>query len=384
MHPFILWPAAPWLIAGSVIVVGLLAWFLSSRKTGAQRAMLRGAAGLVIVIGGALCLGAAVSAFRQSSAREAFKAPGKMVDVGGYKVHVWCRGPVSPVTTLIIPGGYSQGAWRAETAERLARTTRSCLIDRGGLGWSEVGPYPLSVEKIVRELHTALVKAGEKPPYVVVGHSYGGIYAANFAHRFRKDVAGIVLLDPTAPGWIAQGGASGCPAADGSPLTMLGTMFGLGYIDQLNPLRGPQETEDRKRLGKLWEPIVAWEMRPSARWAQRSAMDEVCRNFYSIARTPGILGDTPLLLVPQTPDLAEQDRYMPTGLSSAEQENYRAFNRFVHDEMAQFSSNSKVVLAPPGAGHGFPDTHPDFTDAAISEFIAGLQQPQNDKGNEGL
>lgn len=331
---------------------------------------------LGIVIGTLLIIGAGVSAAKMASARSAFPAPGKLVDVGGYRLHVLCEGPRTARTTVWTGGSYGQGLWVYPSAREMAKTHRSCIVDRGGLGWSDIGPFPRTVDQIASETRKALIGAGEKAPFVLIGHSFGGMYAANFANRYPRDVAGLVLLDPTAPGWIALFGASGCPAGDGSALTMLGTMFGLAYVDALNPLRGAYPNPTRDRLGPLWEPLVAWELRPEARWSARSAMDEVCRNFYSIVRTPGALGDLPMLVIPQTPDLAEQIKYAPPGLSATERKNYFQFMRVVPTEMAAMSSRGRVVFAPKDATHLFLDTQPDWTMAQIRGFLGSLDAPE--------
>jgi pimeloyl-ACP methyl ester carboxylesterase len=371
--PIILHPATPWIFAGIVLVIGLLLWRGSRRRLDAAR-WARAVPGAMMVLAGCVLLvGAGVSATKQASARAAWPAPGRLVDVGGYRLHVLCEGPRTPRTVVWLAGSYGQALWIQPSHAEMARTNRSCIIDRGGLGWSDVGPFPRSVNMVNGETRAALLAAGEKAPFVLVGQSFGGLYAANFAHRYPKDVAGLVLLDPTAPGWIALSGAEGCPPGDGSPLAMFGTMFGLAYVDALNPLRSPAPNPERDRLGaERWEQLVAWELRPAARWSARSAMDEVCRNFYAIVRTPGALGSVPMLLIPQTPDLAQQIKYAPPGLGEAERRNYFQFMRHVSTEMAAMSSRSQIVFAPKGATHMFLDTRPDFTMAQVRGFLASL------------
>lgn len=372
--PIILHPAMPWVVALGFLVVGLIFWRSSREHKRAGRWLLAIPGMIGLVVGALLLIGAGVSATKLASARSAYPAPGKLVDVGGYRLHVLCEGPRTARTVMWLGGSYGQALWVQPSHKQMARTDRSCIIDRGGLGWSDTGPFPRSVDQIVSETRKALIGAGERPPFVLVGHSFGGLYAANYTNRFPRDVAGLVLLDPTAPGWIGLSGSFGCAPGDGSPLTMVGTMFGLAYIDALNPLRGSGPNPSRDRLGKLWEPLVAWELRPEARWSARSAMDEVCRNFYSIVRTPGALGDVPMLLIPQTPDIAQQTKYAPPGLSPAERKNYFQFMRTVSTEMAAMSSRSHVVFAPKDAGHLFLDTQPDWTMAQVRGFLKSLDE----------
>lgn len=370
--PIILHPATPWIIAIAIFVFGLILWRSSREHTRIGRWLLAIPGGIGLLLGSLLLIGATVNAAKLASARSTYPAPGKRVDVGGYRLHVWCEGPKTARTIVWLGGSYGQALWVYPSHKDMAKTDRSCIIDRGGLGWSDTGPFPRSVDRVLAETRKALLGAGEKTPFVVIGHSFGGMYAANYANRFPADVAGLVLLDPTAPGWTALSGAFGCGPGDGSPLTMLGTMFGLAYIDALNPLRRPDPNPTRDRLGKLWEPLVAWELRPEARWSARSAMDEVCRNFYSIVRTPGALGDVPMLLIPQTPDLAQQIKYAPPGLSPAERKNYFQFMRTVPTEFAAMSTRSQVVFAPKDATHFFLDTQPEWTMKQIRGFLSSL------------
>jgi pimeloyl-ACP methyl ester carboxylesterase len=87
----------------------------------------------------------------------------------------------------------------SEIQRALARSFRVVSYDRAGLGWSEPGPMPRTADQIVGELHTLLDRAAIPPPYVLVGHSFGGLTMALFAGRFPDEVAGMVLVDPVVP-----------------------------------------------------------------------------------------------------------------------------------------------------------------------------------------
>ena len=123
-----------------------------------------------------------------------------MVDVGGHSLYLQCVGSGSP--TIVWEAG-AQGSGWLNTAQylmgKLAETSRVCVYDRAGLGWSDPGPYEeLSHwSQVVTDLHTALAKAGEKGPYVMAGHSYGGLLARLFALTYPKEVAGVVAVDPS-------------------------------------------------------------------------------------------------------------------------------------------------------------------------------------------
>ena len=124
----------------------------------------------------------------------ALSPPGDLVDVGGYRLHLVCRGEGTP--TVVLDAGMSD-AWVtwSKVQPALAKTTRVCSFDRAGIGFSEPGPSPRTSSQIVKELHTLLGKAGVGPPYVLVGHSFGGYNVRLFASRHPTEVVGIVLVD---------------------------------------------------------------------------------------------------------------------------------------------------------------------------------------------
>jgi len=125
-------------------------------------------------------------------------APGDLVDVGGHSLHIYCQGEGSP--TVVLEAGLGDGSinFRA-LQDRLARHTRTCAYDRAGYGWSEPGPAPRDLATIAAELDALLDGAGEAGPYVLAGHSIGGLYALGFASRNPEDVVGIVLIDSSHP-----------------------------------------------------------------------------------------------------------------------------------------------------------------------------------------
>jgi len=124
-----------------------------------------------------------------------YPAPGQMVDIGGYKLHMLSQGSGGPTVVMEAGAGSFSVVW-SQMAPELSKNSRVITYDRAGLGWSEVSPKARTADNIVAELHKMLVNAGVKPPYVLVGHSMGGIYVRMFAHKYPKEVAGMVLVDP--------------------------------------------------------------------------------------------------------------------------------------------------------------------------------------------
>jgi pimeloyl-ACP methyl ester carboxylesterase len=124
--------------------------------------------------------------------------PGRLVDVGGHRLHVRESGQGSP-TILLEAGLMSTVLSWTELQTELAGSFRVVSYDRAGLGWSDLGPMPRTAGQIVTELHDLLEHAAIRPPYVLVGHSFGGLTMPLFAARFSSEVAGMVLVDPVAP-----------------------------------------------------------------------------------------------------------------------------------------------------------------------------------------
>src|SRR5919206_2772773 len=102
--------------------------------------------------------------------------PGRLVDIGGWRLHLNCTGEVRQnQPTVILESGVGDFSVEWSLVQPgVARFARVCSYDRAGDGWSDIGPHPRTHHQIVYELHTLLARAGERPPFVLVGHSYGG------------------------------------------------------------------------------------------------------------------------------------------------------------------------------------------------------------------
>lgn len=119
---------------------------------------------------------------------------GKIVDIGYAKMHINCTGKGSP--TVILEAG--AGAWSIHwfaVQKELSKHTRVCSYDRLGLGWSSLGEMPRTAKKDAKDLTELLEKSGEKAPFILAGHSYGGYIARIFYDMFPKDIVGIGLID---------------------------------------------------------------------------------------------------------------------------------------------------------------------------------------------
>lgn len=130
--------------------------------------------------------------------RRNLPAPGNLIDVGGFKMHISCKGEGSPTVILETLSGGTSSYWGWVQPE-VAEKTRVCVYDRAGRGWSEPDPEPITLARTVRNLHTLLANANVEGPYVLVGHSIGGIYVRQFAAEFPEEVVGLVLVDAAHP-----------------------------------------------------------------------------------------------------------------------------------------------------------------------------------------
>ncbi|WP_161978026.1 alpha/beta fold hydrolase [Dictyobacter kobayashii] len=128
--------------------------------------------------------------------RQHFPPVGQMVNVGGYKLHLDCTGTGSP--TVILEAGLADTTlvW-SKVQPAVSTFTRVCSYDRAGDGGSEVGQTPRTGKQIVTELHTLLAKAHIAGPYILVGHSLGGLYVRLYASTYPQQVVGMVLVDPS-------------------------------------------------------------------------------------------------------------------------------------------------------------------------------------------
>lgn len=143
-------------------------------------------------------IGAIYQAIGTEIYRRIYPPPGELVDVGGYSLHINCVGEGSPTVILEAGSGANSVDW-ANIQPEVANTTRVCAYDRAGTGWSEPGPEPRDLQQIAGELHTLLGNAGIGGPYVLVGHSFGGLYVRMYAEMYPKEVAGMVLVDSSHP-----------------------------------------------------------------------------------------------------------------------------------------------------------------------------------------
>ena len=164
-------------------------------------------------------VGGGYQTVRESLDAGAYPMPGQLVDVGAHRLHLHCTGSGSP-TVVLEPGGGASSSDVAWIAPVVARDTTVCVYDRAGRGWSDATDGPQDGTHIAADLHTLLERAHIPGPYVLAGHSFGGLYVQSFAAQFPDQVAGMVLLDSTAP-------KPGPPPNDTHSSEVIGRLSGL-------------------------------------------------------------------------------------------------------------------------------------------------------------
>ena len=132
-----------------------------------------------------------------------FPPPGRMFELSGCKIHLNQQGTGGPAVILESGIAASSLSW-LHVQPRVAEFTTVCSYDRAGLGWSTGSYKPNAPEEIVSRLHQLLQLSGVAPPYILVGHSFGGLVIRAFAHVYGAEVAGLVFVDPVSVETWAQ------------------------------------------------------------------------------------------------------------------------------------------------------------------------------------
>jgi pimeloyl-ACP methyl ester carboxylesterase len=149
----------------------------------------------VAVLVGLALVGALIEVLAEARDRRLNPPPGRLVDVGGRRLHILCKGD-APGPTVVVEQGFAEPAviWRA-VQDKVGAFARICIYDRAGYEWSDPGPSTRSLADRARDLHELLHRGGIPGPYILVGHSFGGPLIRMFANDHPDEVAGMVLVD---------------------------------------------------------------------------------------------------------------------------------------------------------------------------------------------
>jgi pimeloyl-ACP methyl ester carboxylesterase len=305
--------------------------------------------------------------------------PGRLVDAGGFRLHLRPAGAGEPVVVFDAALGGTSLSWALVEPEASA-FARTCVYDRAGLGWSERGPLPRTAGRAADELRLALGHAGERPPYLLVGHSYGGLVMRIFAGRYRADTAGLILVDPAHPeDWLAPApkeqaridrGVRLCRqaqrAARGGLAHLVSAMVGIGAVaaarsvvnavtrrrfePDLDFILAPYfklPREVQRPVRRSWTRPAVFE----ALGSQIASMSASAREVLDVA--PAGYGDLPLVTI-----------------SRADLDDHTLRRQ---QAVACLSSRGRHIVASRG-GHWVPLDDPGLVVDGIREMHAGLRQ----------
>jgi pimeloyl-ACP methyl ester carboxylesterase len=282
-----------------------------------------------------------------------YRPPGKLVDIGGYRLHLSCAGGSGPTVVLEYGHQASHLTWYL-VQPQIASFTRVCFYDRAGYSWSDPSPQPRVPSVMAEELHRLLHSAGEKPPYILVAHSFGSFNAVMFAHKFPEEVTGLVLVD-------------GLHTLSLFPFRLserlsLRTMqlmipFGLPRWRGWCGGQAPEAIRGEKQAITCRASLF------SAFYRERAAYADSVLEM----RTVTSLGAVPLIVIARDPAL---------GSISDEAGNWQQ----VQQEKLRLSKNAELVIAT-GSGHDVPHVRPDLIIVAVRKLIAQASGTGGHPGN---
>lgn len=325
-----------------------------------------------------------IAVAQQQDDKRAYAPPGKLVSVGGYRLHLDCIGKTGPTVVLIAGAGDFSFDWGL-VQPGVSRFTRVCSYDRAGLGWSDPGPTPRTMRQDAYELHTLLKAARIKAPYMLVGHSIGGLIARVYAEQYPKDVAGMVLVDPTHEDTtlMYQGklvrvreGAKGIavppvqtmrssppkpPAAeDIKQFEFNQKMFGA-----------PKTAPPFDKLPASTQAMRLWfrSRPPRAAAGPDFWAEELQAMYLARARTPYQLGDKPLVVLLAKPVGGDA----PPGIADDEWKRINEEKRQQKVELTNLSRNSRLVVAEK-SGHHIQLDEPQVVIGAVRLVVDAVRR----------
>jgi pimeloyl-ACP methyl ester carboxylesterase len=254
--------------------------------------------GIAGLLGAGAVAGVLLQAFAAGRDAAQYRPPGRMVDVGGYRIHMQVMGEGFSGPTVVLDAGldsFSTNWYWVQTA--LASSMRVVAYDRAGLGWSDDGSPPRDAHHSAADLHAALQQAGVGGPYVLAGHSYGGLVVRAFADQYPDEVVGLVLVDASHPDqWlhIPMSMRGALPGFANRVLAVLARFGVLRVVDPLTPqiAMGLPEHQYAEMRAIIALPRSSWTGAEAL-----SAWDELTRPRINTARS---LGDLPLAVVSVT------------------------------------------------------------------------------------
>ena len=277
--------------------------------------------------------------------------PGSLVELNGRKVHVLCAGEGSP--TVILEAGLpgSSLTWMSVFSE-IAELTRVCAYDRPGYGWSQPTTSPRTAETIVQELRVLLQSTGIQPPYILVGHSFGGLLMQLYATRFPNDFTGMVLVDSSHPDQAHR--TLDLQEIDTISFAMK-TLGPIGIVRLLFPVpAGNPESRDVSVREQERELLMTSR---TLRTATRE-MSGLRESLRQVTESTVDLGSKPLVVLSEGRRRAE---------------SWQA----LQEDLSRMSTNSEWQVVD-GAGHFVQHDQPDVVVDAVRRVIEKLETTADD------
>lgn len=269
---------------------------------------------------------------------------GRLVDVGGYRLHISVEGEGSPTVVLDAGLAHTAQVWSFVQPE-VAKFTRVCSYDRAGYGWSDPGPLPRSSQQIVQELHTLLKNADIPGPYLLVGHSFGGLNMYLYAIQYPDEVAGLILLDAVSINILTDNPWEFLYflRVNRVKYRLLALLNRLGLFRLYVLLRGPKATMDfiRRLPTKLRRNVLSGFMRKTFEAAanESAAMEEGIRQAKEIYAAHAPLAIPLVVLSHGIPDMFT--RRMSAEESAEAEQRWQKFQ----EGIAGLSSQGRLIVA---------------------------------------
>lgn len=339
----------------------------SSRKYPTMRWLIRITAGMLLLA----LVGVGYQLVGMIQDRKEYPPPGRLIDVGGYKLHLSCTGEGSPTVILDAMGPGWSVYWNKVQPE-IAKVTRVCSYDRAGFGWSDAGPPPRIGRRMAGELHQLLTNGGISGPYVLVGHSLGGFLARLYRQAHPDDVVGMVLVDAGHEREFDQMEFLKFVAPGKTVFPIVRTMTALGLTRLLMSLDLAPSFFATQEAG------VSAEMRPLLRagWLQSRYFKTMAYEGAALEGTAGqtgvagSLGDLPLIVLTATGPTWWPD--MPSNVNPA---RFRKMWLQFQTDLTKLSTNSRQVFAD-RSSHFINFDQPDVIIDAISQMVKATRQKQ--------
>lgn len=301
-----------------------------------------------------------------------YPPPGQMVDMGGYGLHINCQGAKEPGgPTVVLEAGAREFSLVWDRVQgQVSEFARVCAYDRAGLGWSQRGPNSRTVPYVTGELNALLAAAGEEPPYVLVGHSMGGLYARYYTHEHPEQVVGMVLVDSGHEEWSQRLPEAVVKLSEQTNqiLRILPMVSDLGMVAR-DPAGYPSPFLPPLALGteETYKAVVA--MSPHYFATAVEEGDALEESYAAMRNLPDrSLGDLHLVVLS-----AGKFEALPEGLISAEEQaQVRAIEAELQADLVTLSSNARQVIAEE-SGHHIQLEQPELVIEAIREVLGAAQ-----------